>query len=888
MVATTMMAPRVLIGGSFACDRSVIEPLEQLLQHAVNGGDQVSVEWMPYGVATDVGAWRRDMEARGPTRPQLVVLLVRVCDLEAAHPELLAGPRGAADAAAEEFVAQLREYDARAETRTTMSTKAAPVGLPHVVVLLCPSRPPLESDHDGSTSWRKMECAIETALSTMRHIDCESSSSLLDWFSPSSQGASSWYDALLDKRQHSPFMTAMCRVVAHTTARHIGRLLRSGGGFPVKKVIVLDCDNTLWGGSVADVGPLGVSITPRYLSLQRFVVRQQRERGMLLCLASKNIAQDVEAVFSQRKAEMVLQLDEHIVAKKINWQRKSENLVEMAKELGLGLDSFIFIDDNAVECNEVATALPMVSVIHFNPCESSDSSTFLEREWVFDTALQREVGTVEDAMRTQMYQQNQQRAALQSTSSSQTAFLSSLGIRIHFESLTTDHETMKPQTWDRVLQLHQRTNTFNIATSFSRSVTRDLLVLYTTRPKFTLCAHVTDRFGHYGLVCVALCRIASSSTESTSPSSSSVVVDSLLLSCRALNRGVEHAMVKRIAQVAREHHADDILFSWQPTVRNEPARCFFAAWSGAKFAPDEAPQSIISEREEKLTRSATVSGRWVVKTSDALDLSFLREVERADQAGPSQKPKLQSWLSRSLLWLPRHLYCRLVGISSGWSWTNWWCRVWERACLRLNGLLVTWGLRKLASSHQILQKNSTQIGLLTLRMHSLQDIARFFDEISPHQSQTLDSQHQSEAKRDESATDEAFRMLAREQTKRALLEHISDDNVRVVWSPNRDLDDTTEAAEGSQPTCATPSCDTTVSLDTRQRCAFGRCRTCCYRIQRLLHRACSADTHATAKAKALSSLSDDFDVSVNNFESTWSEGDECCRIHVNPRRRKGK
>ncbi|GLD97435.1 hypothetical protein PINS_up006119 [Pythium insidiosum] len=862
--------------------------LEMGTHQAVNGGDQVSVEWMPYGVATDVGAWRRDMEARGPTRPQLVVLLVRVCDLEAAHPELLAGPQGAADAAAEEFVAQLREYDARAETRTTMSTKGAPVGLPHVVVLLCPSRPPLESDQDGSTSWRKMECAIETALSTMRHIDCESSSSLLDWFSTSSQGACSWYDALLDKRQHSPFTTAMCRVVAHTSARHIGRLLRSGGGFPVKKVIVLDCDNTLWGGSVADVGPLGVSITPRYLSLQRFVVRQQRERGMLLCLASKNIAQDVEAVFSQRKAEMVLQLDEHIVAKKIHWQRKSENLVDMAKELGLGLDSFIFIDDNAVECNEVATALPMVSVIHFNPCESSDSSTFLEREWVFDTALKREAApTAEDAMRTQMYQQNQQRAALQSTSSSQTAFLSSLGIRIHFESLTADHETANPQTWGRVLQLHQRTNTFNIATSFSRSVTRDRLVLYTTRPKFTLCAHVTDRFGHYGLVCVALCRIASSSTESTSPSSSSVVVDSLLLSCRALNRGVEHAMVKRIAQVAREHQADDISISWQPTVRNEPARCFFAAWSASKFAPDEAPQSIISEREEKLTRSATVSGRWVVKTSDALDLSFLREVERANQDAHSQKPKLQSWFARSLLWLPRYLASRLVGISSRWSWTTWWCSVWMRACLRLNGLLVSCGLSRLDSSHQIQQKSPFQIGLLAFRMHSLQDISRFFDDISPKQSQTLDSQLQTEATSDESSTDEAFRMLAREQTKRALLEHISDDNVRVVWSPNRDLDDTADAPEGSQPTCATPSCGTTI-LNTRQRCAFGRCRTCCYRIQRLLHRACSADTHATAKAKALSSLSDDFDVSVNDIASTWSEGDESCRIHVNPRRRKGK
>ncbi|KAJ0391934.1 hypothetical protein P43SY_011225 [Pythium insidiosum] len=763
------------------------------IQYGNIGGRDVQLEWMPYGVAADVSAWRREMiEARASVRPQLVVLLVRVCDLEAAHPELLGGARGAQDAVAE-FLAQLRVYNASAEDST------APSRLPHVVVSLCPSRP---SSEESETSWHAMESAIETAAASMRHVDCVPSKVLLDWFSdPPPQATSSWYDALLDKRQHSPFTTAMCRVLALSTARQIARLIRSRCNFPTKKVIVLDCDNTLWGGAVADVGPLGVSLSHRFLSLQRFVMRQQQERGMLLCLASKNIAQDVEAVFAQRKDEMVLQLEQHIVSQRVNWRRKSESLEGMANELGLGLDSFIFIDDNAVECNEVTTALPMVSVIHFNPPESEESAAFLEREWIFDLAFAADAPTAEDTARTQMYQQNQQRAALQSASSSQTAFLSSLGIRINFERLTKDHETTNPSTWDRVLQLHQRTNTFNIATSFSRTVTRDVLTHHTAAPQFSLCAHVTDRFGHYGLVCVALCRIVSESTL-LKGASSIVKVESFLLSCRALNRGVEHAMVKRIAEVARESDCSEISFAWEPTVRNEPARCFFGAWSAAKFASDSSLGSFVTEREAKLKRSAIESGNWVVQTADALELSFLREIECAE--GTEQQHQQTSWSALPFVrmtwlslaqWAPSFFVTRVLKIFPRWLMRSslyvWWSHAWTR----LGAVLLPWERVRSPASNLRLLHASAQPGLLMHAMHTLPDLTRFLSEVDPDVGQTMDSNRDS-AELDDFPTDEAFRMNAREQTKRVLLEHVSDDNVRVVWSPNRDFEDgssTTEA-----------------------------------------------------------------------------------------------
>ena len=115
--------------------------------------------------------------------------------------------------------------------------------------------------------------------------------------------------------------------------RQICRLFRSASDR--KKAIVLDCDNTLWGGAVAEVGASGIKLAPRFLALQRFVVAQQK-RGMVLTLCSKNILADVTEVFTQRGGDMILDLDKHVTAAKISWQLKSESIAQFAKELSLG------------------------------------------------------------------------------------------------------------------------------------------------------------------------------------------------------------------------------------------------------------------------------------------------------------------------------------------------------------------------------------------------------------------------------------------------------------------------------------------------------------------------------------------------------------------------
>ena len=122
-------------------------------------------------------------------------------------------------------------------------------------------------------------------------------------------------------------------------------------------MIVLDCDNTLWKGVCGEDGPLGVEVTAPYRALQEFMIGQMNA-GMLLCLCSKNNEKDALDVFDQR-TDMLLKR-EHLVSWRINWKSKSENIKSLAKELNLGLDSFIFIDDNPVDCADVKINCPSV------------------------------------------------------------------------------------------------------------------------------------------------------------------------------------------------------------------------------------------------------------------------------------------------------------------------------------------------------------------------------------------------------------------------------------------------------------------------------------------------------------------------------------------------
>uniref|UniRef100_K3WP11 N-acetyltransferase domain-containing protein n=1 Tax=Globisporangium ultimum (strain ATCC 200006 / CBS 805.95 / DAOM BR144) TaxID=431595 RepID=K3WP11_GLOUD len=754
------MQRHVLIGGTFACDDTLEQPLALLLREAVVGGDGVDVEWLPYGSASQFASWTPLLQ-RNSRCIDLVVLLIRVSDLEAAHPELVNGASTVVSSQSTGLMSLMRDLEAYNATAS----------FPQLLLVVCPSPPSQELQYSAH------EREFAQRMQSLRKIVVQPSETLTELFAGHNGLDAKFYDRISDKRKHSPYCPSMLNVLSLSLCRQICRLFRT----TKKKVIVLDCDNTLWGGAVAEVGVYGIQLSDEFLALQRFVVEQQKQ-GMLLCLCSKNILQDVVDVFEQRKSDMVLRLDEHIVLSKVNWQAKSANIAMIAKELSLGkalsrLDSFIFIDDNPVECNEVASQLPSVMVINIPP---TFSAQFLEEQWIFDDKIGSDQmsgasSTREDAQRTQMYQQIVQRSQLLQSSTSHKAFLSSLGMKIAFEDIIVparqDSEFDNNDTlssFARVLQLHQRTNQFNIATSFSRKLTHESLTEYIagwSGKSRAVCSHVTDRFGHYGLVCVALCR--------SDAETKTLHVDSFLLSCRALNRGVEHAMIRKLAEVADTLGAEIIKFCWEPTDRNEPAKLLFSSLSEFSFTVTKGNfTKRVESKDEKHRLSATTKGKWEITTSKAASIAFLKVVESHQDAAPVSSLTWKTTLLSSIVSFARSVTQVLLKIA---------LRV-------LPKWLVAFICSRMNTSRSKLQ-HSGELGLLRRSFHERHSLNSF---IAAHIPQITAEGNpdgkQSDAEESDEQEDSKFRRKARHQTKVALLNHLNDDNPDVIWSANRRVD----------------------------------------------------------------------------------------------------
>ncbi|MDE3105739.1 MAG: HAD-IIIC family phosphatase [Acidobacteriota bacterium] len=331
------------------------------------------------------------------------------------------------------------------------------------------------------------------------------------------------------------------------------RWLRSGWVKP-RKVIVLDCDNTLWQGVYAE-GTM--QITTPFRALQEFMLRQM-EAGMLLLLASKNNEDDVMSALA---SESCVLKPEHFAAWQINWQAKSANLKLLSEDLGLALNSFIFLDDSAYECTEVRLNCPEVLTLQL-PKDPEEIPAFLEHLWAFD---HREV-TDEDLSRTSMYRAEHQRSQLSRSTLSLDEFLETLQLEIDLHQATDDE-------LPRIAQLTQRTTQFNLTnTLLDEAALREQL-----RQPGTVCwtVRVRDVFGDYGLVGVVLFR----------QQPATLHVQQFLLSCRALGRRVEDAMLAALQRQAREMGDAAIRIPVVATARNKPAREFLARFGKL---PDES------------------------------------------------------------------------------------------------------------------------------------------------------------------------------------------------------------------------------------------------------------------------------------------------------------
>jgi FkbH-like protein len=320
------------------------------------------------------------------------------------------------------------------------------------------------------------------------------------------------------------------------------------------KVIALDCDNTLWGGIVGEVGLDGIQLGAdgpgrSFQLFQRYLKRLQA-RGFLLVVASRNEPHDVREVF-EKHPEMVLRPDD-IAAWRVNWEPKSQNLRELADELRLGLDSFVFLDDDPVARLEIKSLVPEVHVVPL-PSDPSSFCETLAHLWLFDGPPP----TAVDSSRTRMMHEESQRQKASTSFHSLDEFLA--GLELEVEIGPPDE-----QEWARVAQLTQRTNQFNL--SLRRYTLEELRNL--TAEHSVMALKARDRFGEYGLVgtCVLL-----------QPDRSEVCeLDTLLMSCRALGRGVEDAFLHGVGAAAARQGASKLVARYVQGPRNAQIKPFLA------------------------------------------------------------------------------------------------------------------------------------------------------------------------------------------------------------------------------------------------------------------------------------------------------------------------
>jgi FkbH-like protein len=378
------------------------------------------------------------------------------------------------------------------------------------------------------------------------------------------------------------------------------------------KVIALDCDNTLWRGIC---GEEAVRLDEPTRCLQEFM-RAQRDAGMLLVLASKNNERDVEETFAAHP-EMPLRYEDFI-ARRINWASKAANLEELANELSLGLDSFILVDDSAKEIAEVRAAHPEVLCLEL-PHNEVRVPHFLEHVWAFDKFQVTE----EDRSRNESYRTEAERGRLERESGSLEQFLAELQLEVRIQRMTEAQVA-------RVAQLTQRTNQMN--TTLIRRTEEEV------RASECYTVDVSDRFGSYGLVGAMFMAEAEDA----------LVVENLLLSCRALGRGVEQRMLAwaREQADARGKARLDVPVVEGP--RNQPAQDLISGKS--RPAPVYKSKPVVSKSIAPAAIDYGSIARDLSKPSQILEA--VRAARRAAQTGQGQADPPQTDLEKQLaaLW----------------------------------------------------------------------------------------------------------------------------------------------------------------------------------------------------------------------------------------------
>ena len=319
-----------------------------------------------------------------------------------------------------------------------------------------------------------------------------------------------------------------------------------------RKCIVLDLDNTLWGGILGEDGFDGIelghtSTGKAFVEFQKYLLSLW-EQGIILTINSKNNYDDVMKVIHDHP-DMILR-EKHFASMQINWYDKAENMQKISDELNIGLNSFVFFDDDKINQERIKTEFPEILTIALDP----DPSTYAEKLKDLNdfNVLQR---TKEDSKRGEMYSQQRQRNELERSVSNLDDFLKKLNIKVQIQNIT---EFNIP----RISQLTLKTNQFNLTTKrYQESDIRRLA----QDPKMKIgCAQVQDKFGDNGITSVFI----------VEKNEKEWKIDSFLQSCRIIGRGIEDAIMSEILKDAKQNNVEKVYANFIPTNKNKPAEEF--------------------------------------------------------------------------------------------------------------------------------------------------------------------------------------------------------------------------------------------------------------------------------------------------------------------------
>ena len=385
---------------------------------------------------------------------------------------------------------------------------------------------------------RKLNYLLEESMSNRKGVYS------LDLLSIQIQmGVRSFYDTVL---YYSAKMAVTMDAVEYI-AKNVVDIVKAFKGL-TKKAIILDLDNTLWGGVIGDDGLGGIEIGELgsghvFTDFQRWL-KQLKNRGILLCVCSKN-NEDIAKEPFEKHEEMILKLDDFsmFVA---NWEDKASNIKYIQKTLNIGMDSIVFIDDNPFERNLVKSMIPEICVPEL-PENAAEYLSFLQKENLFETVSY----SSDDKDRTKQYQAEAKRQTLMQEFVSIDDYLKNL-------EMVGEAKPFDELRFSRIAQLTQRSNQFNLRTV--RYTEADIEKMASDEKYITLYFTLKDKFGDHGLVSVVILE---------KKSDKAAFVDTWLMSCRVLKRGMEEYVVNSFVRAAADNNIETIYSEYIETPKNK-------------------------------------------------------------------------------------------------------------------------------------------------------------------------------------------------------------------------------------------------------------------------------------------------------------------------------